>query len=73
MAARAAPLTVTMVMSAREPSPTAPRYPTNLASVSLSSCFELVPDATMPWNPDTAPQAMVTNKSGMMDGAASLT
>ena len=42
------------------------------ASVSLSSCLEVVPEETIPWNPDTAPQAMVTNSRGTSDGASSV-
>ena len=64
-------LTATMVINANDPSPTAPRYPTNRASGSLLSCLELVPEATMPWKPETAPQAIVTNNKGTIDGALS--
>ena len=63
--------------SARAPSPTAPKYPTKRASVSRLSCLEVVPDATRPWKPEMAPQAMVTNSRGISDGvptgSASLT
>ena len=31
---------------------------------SLSSCFEVVPDATSAWKPEHAPHATVTNSSG---------
>ena len=31
---------------------------------SLSSCFEVVPEATSAWKPEQAPQATVTKSSG---------
>ena len=34
------------------------------ASVSLSSCLEVVPEATREWKPEIAPQAMVVNRTG---------
>ena len=34
------------------------------ASVSLSSCFAVVPEETSEWNPLMVPQAMVTNSRG---------
>ena len=34
------------------------------ASLSFSICLEVVPELTRPWNPETAPQAMVTKSSG---------
>ena len=55
-------------ISASDPSPIEPRTPTNLASVSLLSCLDVVPDPTSPWNPEMAPQAIVTNSSGTIDG-----
>src|SRR5690625_1390584 len=60
-----------MVPSASSPSPTAPKYPTSLASGSLLSCLEDVPEETTPWNPEIAPQATVTKSSGMMPGVPS--
>ena len=57
--------------SASRPSPTAPKYPTNRASVSLSSCLELVPEETIPWKPEMAPHAIVTNSSGTRLGVSS--
>ena len=34
------------------------------ASFSLSSCLEVVPEATSEWKPEIAPQAIVTNNAG---------
>ena len=34
----------------------------------MSSCFDVVPELTRPWKPEIAPQAMVTNSSGMIGG-----
>ena len=34
------------------------------ASVSLSSCLEVVPEDTREWKPEMAPQAMVVNRTG---------
>ena len=34
------------------------------ASVSLSSILGVVPEETSEWNPEIAPQAMVTNRKG---------
>ena len=34
------------------------------ASVSLSSCLEVVPEETREWKPEMAPQAMVVNSTG---------
>ena len=31
---------------------------------SLDICFDVVPDATSAWNPEHAPHATVTNRSG---------
>jgi len=39
-------------------------YPTNSPLNSLSSCLEVVPDPTMEWNPDRAPQAMTSGTVG---------
>ena len=36
------------------------------ASVSLSSCLEVVPEETREWKPEMAPQAMVVNRTGKM-------
>src|SRR5262245_11429991 len=33
-------------------------------SDSLSTIFDVVPDATIAWNPEMAPQAMVMNRKG---------
>ena len=33
------------------------------------TCFEVVPDATRPWKPEIAPQAMVMNRNGTIGGA----
>ena len=54
---------------ARDPSPDEPRYPTKRASVSLLSCFDVVPEPTRPWKPEIAPHAMVTNSRGKRGGA----
>ena len=43
-----------------------------MASVSRSSCFEVVPLATMEWKPEQAPQAMVMNNTGSSGGVAPL-
>ena len=59
-----------MATIASAPSPEDPRYPTNLASGSQLSCFDVVPEPTSPWNPEIAPQAIVTNNSGTSGGAA---
>src|SRR5690606_22155167 len=64
-------MTAIMDTSARIPSPTAPKYPTKRASVSLSNCLEEVPDDTSPWKPEMAPQAMVMNSSGNQEMSAS--
>jgi hypothetical protein len=32
--------------------------------VSRAICLEVVPEQTRPWNPEQAPQAMVTNRKG---------
>src|SRR5699024_12619624 len=53
-----------MDMIARIPSPAAPKYPTNRASVSLFNCLEVVPEEISPWKPEIAPHAMVINNSG---------
>ena len=34
------------------------------ASVSLSSCLEVVPEETREWKPEIAPQATVVNRIG---------
>ena len=34
------------------------------ASASLSSCLDVVPEATRLWKPEMAPQAMVMNSAG---------
>ena len=39
-------------------------YPIMRASVSLSTIFGVVPDATREWKPEIAPQAMVMNTNG---------
>ena len=39
-------------------------YPTIGISFSLLIVFEEVPEDTREWNPETAPQAIVTNKVG---------
>ena len=44
-------------------------YPTNAASFSLASCFEVVPEATIEWKPVRAPQAMEMNRKGQIGGA----
>src|ERR1039458_9411398 len=36
----------------------------NLASVSLSSILDVVPEDTSEWKPEMAPQAMVTKRNG---------
>ena len=36
------------------------------ASVSLSSCLEVVPEETREWKPEMAPQAMVVKSTGKM-------
>src|SRR5699024_1768126 len=59
--------TASMEMSARIPSPTAPKYPTKRASASLFNCLDDVPDETSPWNPDIAPHAIVINSNGNQD------
>jgi hypothetical protein len=41
-----------------------PPYPTSRQSVSTSTCLEVVPDPTNPWNPEQAPQATVTKSMG---------
>ncbi len=46
-------------------------YPTYRASVSLSICLAVVPEATREWKPEIAPQAMVMNRNGKTDGASS--
>ena len=32
-------------------------------------CLDIVPDATKPWNPLMAPQAIVTKRNGKIGGA----
>ena len=39
-------------------------YATGLASFSLDICFDVVPDDTREWNPEIAPQAIVTKSAG---------
>ena len=39
------------------------------ASLSLLICFDVVPEDTSAWNPDTAPQAITTKTNGKMGGA----
>jgi hypothetical protein len=56
---------------AKAPSPTVPKNPTKRTSCSLLICFEVVPDETSPWKPEIAPQAMVTNNSGIIGGTSS--
>jgi len=34
-------------------------------------CLDVVPEETRPWKPLMAPQAMVTNKRGNIEGAPS--
>ena len=40
----------------------------NCSDCNLSSCLDVVPDETKPWNPLIAPQAIVTNKKGIIGG-----
>src|SRR5690625_3210536 len=69
--AAAPAVTASSAPTARLPSPMAPTLPTYRASVSLSSCFDVVPDDTREWKPDTAPQAIVMNRNGKIDGVPS--
>ena len=39
------------------------------ASVMHSTCFEVVPDETRPWNPEIAPHAIVMKRNGNSGGA----
>jgi hypothetical protein len=57
-------LTAIKARTASIPSINIPPYPINLPSDSLFNCFEVVPLATIEWNPLTAPQATVTNNAG---------
>ena len=41
-----------------------PPYAIGRASFSLSSCLEVVPEATNEWKPEIAPHAIVTNNAG---------
>ncbi len=51
-------------MIATTPSISMAPYATRRASVSQRSCFDVVPDATMLWNPEHAPHATVMNRIG---------
>ena len=57
-----------MTRTARKPSVSMEPKPTNLASVSHLSCLDDVPEETRQWKPETAPQAMVTNRKGKIRG-----
>ena len=41
-----------------------PPYPMRRAWDSFSMSFGVVPDAMVAWNPDNAPQAIVTKRKG---------
>ena len=51
-------------MCIRDSSRTIAPYPTFCISFSFAMVFEEVPDDTRLWNPETAPQATVTNRIG---------
>src|SRR5262245_54193286 len=46
------------------PSMSIPPYPIGRMSDSLFTIFDVVPDATMAWKPEMAPQAIVMNRYG---------
>ena len=51
-------------ISASIPSTSIEPYATGRAERSSESCLDVVPDATMEWNPEHAPHAMVMNSAG---------
>ena len=51
-------------MIATKDSMSMPPYPMRRAWDSFSMSFGVVPDAMVAWNPDNAPQAIVTKRKG---------
>ena len=56
--------TAMSAITARKPSSSMEPNPIRRMSRSLESCLDVVPEDTRLWNPDTAPQATVTNRMG---------
>src|SRR5699024_4794688 len=59
--------TASMEMSARIPSPNAPKYQTKRASASLFNCVDDVHDDTSPWIHAIAPHCIVINSNRNQD------